>query len=423
MSLIWTYAGRVPISKLIRAGAGLTVISEEIYRKDFREIPVNTCHIKIKTYTNEPIAVFGKILVDVYHNSQKYPGMPLIVLEGAGVNLLGRDGLNVIQLDWHTVICPKVSKVSKIHHEFVTECISNEIKGQLDSLMEANSALFQDRIGTIKGYEAKIYIKTDAVPKFTKARNVPVALQNAVDNELDRLITENILKPIPFSPWASPIVIVPKPDGGVRIWGDFKRTVNPNIESEVYPTPSNDEIFSKMEGGEKFSKIDLRQAYLQLELDDEAKKIMVINTNKGLMQYQRMPYGIKPASAIFQCIMDNALVNVPTTGVRTDDILISGRTNDEHLKNLGKVMEILKGMGVTVRKEKCNFFMPEVINLGHIISKDGIRVNPEKTEALNNAPVPRNAKELQSFIGGVNYYASLIWQFYVSHYMTYSRRE
>ena len=135
---------------------------------------------------------------------------------------------------------------------------------------------------------------------------------------------------------------------------------------------------------------------------------MVINTNKGLMQYQRMPYGIKPASAIFQGIMDTVLANVPMTGVRTDDILISGRTDEEHLQNLLKVMDLLKVMGVTVRKEKCKFFMLEVENLGHIISKMGIRVNPEKTEALGNVPVPKNVKELQSFIRGVNYYAKFI---------------
>ena len=81
---------------------------------------------------------------------------------------------------------------------------------------------------------------------------------------------EGILKTVPFSDWASPIVIVPKPDGGVRICEDFKKNVNPSIETETYPTPSNDEIFVKIQGGENFSKIDMRQAYLQLESDEIA---------------------------------------------------------------------------------------------------------------------------------------------------------
>ena len=130
-----------------------------------------------------------------------------------------------------------------------------------------------------------------------KSRSIPFALQEAISQELDRLIDNKIIQPIPFSDWASPNVIIPKPDGGLRICGDFKATVNPNIESEVYPTPTNDEIFAKIQGGERFSKSDLRQAYLQLESADSAKKVMVVNPPKGLMQYLRMPYGIKPASS------------------------------------------------------------------------------------------------------------------------------
>ena len=99
-------------------------------------------------------------------------------------------------------------------------------------------------------------------------------MQDSVEAELERLEQEGILKSLPFSEWASPIVVIPKPDGSLRIRGDFKRTVNPCIEQQTYPTPSNDKIFSKIQGGQSFSKVDLRQAYLQLELNDEAKKTL-----------------------------------------------------------------------------------------------------------------------------------------------------
>ena len=147
---------------------------------------------------------------------------------------------------------------------------------------------------------------------------------------------------------------------------------------------------------------------MQLELADSAKKVMVVNTPKGLMQYLRMPYGIKPASSIFQSVMDTLLGNISMVGIRTDDILISGRTDAEHLQNLEKVVCKLSDVGITIRKEKCNFFMSEGENLGHIIDKYGIRVNPSKTDALRNARKPKNVKELQSFIGGVSYYSKFI---------------
>ena len=117
---------------------------------------------------------------------------------------------------------------------------------------------------------------------------------------------------------------------------------------------------------------------------------------------------MKPASGIFQRMMDNEFKGSPMTAVRTDDVIISGRTDEEHLNNITNALKKLCDLGVTIRKEKCQFFMNEVEHLGHIIDRNGIRVNPNKTEALYNAPISTNVKELQSFIGGVNYYAKFI---------------
>ena len=139
--------------------------------------------------------------------------MPLIVLKGCGVNLLGRDWLDIIQLDWQSVVGSKINKTQDV---LMSPHISHEIKRKLDSLLGGNRDLFRDQIVSIKGYQAKINIKKDAHPRFMKARNVPFALQ-VVNTELDRLVKDNILKPIPFSTWASPIVVIPKPDGGVRL--------------------------------------------------------------------------------------------------------------------------------------------------------------------------------------------------------------
>ena len=191
----------------------------------------------------------------------------MYVIEGSGINLLGRNWLNIIQLDWSKVSNSR--KTFQINYEKTDASISPDIRGKLNVMLMKYKAIFEDRIGTMKGYKAKIHVKDNAIPKFAKARNVPFALEDSVNKELEKLEREGVLKTIPFSEWASPIVIVPKPDGQVRICGDFKRTINPNIESEIYPTPNNDEVFSKIQGGTKFSKIDLRQAYLQMELDEE----------------------------------------------------------------------------------------------------------------------------------------------------------
>ena len=125
------------------------------------------------------------------------------------------------------------------------------------------------------------------------------------------------------------------------------------------------------------------------------------------MQYLRMPYGIKPASGIFQRLIENRLKNIPKTVVRIDDILVTGETDEEHLENLSMVLNVLKEMGVTVN-DKCSFFVDEVEYMGHIISKNGIRTNDKKVADILQIPAPKNVKDIESFIGGINYYSKYI---------------
>ena len=124
------------------------------------------------------------------------------------------------------------------------------------------------------------------------------------------------------------------------------------MSSTVFPIPTPDELFAAMEGGQKFSKIDLSQAYMQVVLDDDSRKYLVLNTRKGLMEPTRMPYGIKPATAIFQRHITSALSSIPRTVVKVDDIFVSGANDEDHLSNLDKVFAVLEEMGATVNKKK-----------------------------------------------------------------------
>ena len=206
-----------------------------------------------------------------------------------------------------------------------------------------------------------------------------------MEKEIDRLENEGIIHSISYSEWASPIVIVPKTNGDLRLCGDFKNTENPVIENE-----------------------DLTLAYLQVELDRESKKYMVINMSKGLKQYNKMPYGVKPATRLFQRFLESSVCHIPKTVVRVDDILVSGCDDADHLKNLEDLFEILLKIEAKVNKKNCCFFAPEVEYIGFIINKDGYRINPEKIKALREIPEAKSVKELQSFLGGINYYARFI---------------
>ena len=121
-----------------------------------------------------------------------------------------------------------------------------------------------------------------------------------------------------------------------------------------------------------------------------------------------MPCGVKPASGIFQRYIENKLSNIPCTDVKIDDILITGENEEEHLKNIKKVLGMLNEVGATVNKSKCLFFANEDEYIRLLIDKNGIRVNPRKIDPIINMPQPTNVKQLQSFLGAVNYYSKFI---------------
>jgi len=145
-------------------------------------------------------------------------------------------------------------------------------------------------------------------------------------------------------------------------------------------------------------------AYLQIELNDASKQLVVLNTHQGLYHYKRMPFGLSCAPAVFQKIMEQTLSDIPGVACYLDDLIITGKTEKEHLTNLQKTLQHLKDSGFRLRKSKCSFLQTSVSYLGHIIDKEGTRPMADKIEAIKNMPLPRDQKELRSFLGMVNYY-------------------
>ena len=159
------------------------------------------------------------------------------------------------------------------------------------------------------------------------------------------------MEKIDHSDWASPIVAVMKPNGKYQICGDFKVTVNQALMVNQYPLPNAEDLFTTLAGGKKFTKLDLSQAYLQLQLEPESQKYCTINTHQGLYHFNRLPFGISSAPAIFQKIMDTILQGIPRTLCYIDDILVTGANDEEHLKNLAEVFERLHKYGIRMCKQ------------------------------------------------------------------------
>lgn len=215
--------------------------------------------------------------------------------------------------------------------------------------------MFQPALGVIQNFEASIYLKSDATPKFYKSRQIPFALIEKFKEEAARLEKIGIWKPVKFSNWASPIVIASKPGGAIRICGDFKQGINTQIDIEQYPLPTREFLLHKIRHGKHFSKLDLKDEYLQMQLDEASRKIMVVNTPVGLFEYQRLPYGIASATAIFQRYLEQLLNGIEGCGNYLDDIIISAPTTEQHLERLERVLKILQENGIKCKREKCFF--------------------------------------------------------------------
>ena len=213
-----------------------------------------------------------------------------------------------------------------------------------------------------------------------------------------------VISKIERNEWACPIVVVPKSDKTMRICGDYKVTVNRCIEEETYPLPNSEDLFATLAGGTLFSKLDLSHAYQQLELDENSKALLTVNTHKGLYQYNRLSYGVSSAPSIFQAVMDQILQDMPGVVCYLDDILISAKNKVEHLELLDKVLTRLEKYGVRVKLAKCEFMSSEVVYLGHRVDATGIHPTDDKISAIKEAPIPQNVTELRSFLGLVNYY-------------------
>ena len=177
----------------------------------------------------------------------------------------------------------------------------------LAGLLETYKDIFADELGTIQPYKAKLIVAPSAVPKYHRPRSVPFAMKSVVEEELNRLESTGVLERVEVADWAASIVAVPKKDGRVRICGDYKVTINPMLDVNQYPLPRPEDLFATLAGGKRFTKLDLSHAYNQLILDEESRPYLTINTHRGLYQYNRLPFGVASAPAVFQKTMDTIL--------------------------------------------------------------------------------------------------------------------
>ena len=386
----------LPVRMEVDTGAAVSVMNVSSFERVKEGGELRRSDLKLKTYTGEVVRPEGIGQVEVVYQNQRF-SLPITVVKGNVPNLMGRDWLAKLHLRWEELF-PLDRRLNRM------EGVDEPVAGLLKQFPE----VFTEELGCLKNFKTHIPVPEGSSPKFCKARPVPYAMRSRVEEELDRLEEQGVWRRVHYSRWAAPMVAVLKdprdPAGSIRICGDYKQTVNKTAPVDTYPIPNTIDQLAMLAGGEKFTKLDLSQAYQQLELDEGSMELLTINTHQGLYQPSRLQFGVHSATGIFQREMDQRLSKIPMTKVRVDDILVSGKDDRDHLCNLKRVLSQLKDSGLTVKISKCSFMKEEVTYCGYVISKDGVKPMPSNVEAVRDAPAPTNLKELRSFLGMVNYY-------------------
>ena len=374
----------------VDTGAAATLIPIDKFRQHFGDVKLDPPRSTLKTYSGETLSQAGCKEVNVTYNGQNRK-LTLCVVNSTGPILLGRDWLRYIRLDWNKLIPV---------HNVNTDTVNKSV----DDILKKHQSVFEDGIGHVKGIRAKLVLKENATPKFMKARPVAYSLKPKVERELDNLERQGIISKVKTSNWATPVVPVVKSNGDVRICGDFKATVNPQLEVEQYPLPRAEDVFANLSNGQKFSKLDLRQAYLTLECEEESKDLLTINTLKGLYRFNRLVYGISSGPSIWQRTMDQILQGIPGVQCILDDMVVTGSDDAEHLENLDRVLGRLAEFGLRVNRDKCAFLQDRITYCGHVIDKQGLWKCDDKINAVLNTPRPTDVRTLRAYLGLLNYY-------------------
>ena len=275
------------------------------------------------------------------------------------------------------------------------------------ALLKKHEPLFDGQLGEWKGKPVEIPLKDDAIPYHARAFPVPHIHEKTFKKDLDRLVSIGVLTKVNRSEWAAPAFIIPKKDGRVRFISDFRR-LNKQIKRSPYPLPHIKDMLLKVSNFSYATALDLVMGYYNITLSDDAKKLCTITTPFGKYEYNRLPMGVSIAPDIFQDRICRLFEEIESVRAFMDDLLVVTHGDfEDHLNELDLIMTKLHGAGLKCKIDKCFFAQPEMEYLGYIITKEGIKPNPKKIQAILDLQRPTDKTEVRHFVGMVQYYRDL----------------
>ena len=343
--------------------------------------------------STQPLKLAGQFTVPTSINGKTIP-TTFVVIDGPGDILLGKASSELFGATHFD---------TTLH----TNSVTNEDQAFRLSLQQHFPAVFEG-VGKLRGHQATIHIDPTVTPVAQRPRRVPFALRPKVRDHLKDLMEKDIIEKVDGpSPWVSPVVVTPKPNGDIRLCVDMRRA-NEAIIRERHPIPTIDEVLEQLNESTVFSKIDLRWGFHQVELSEDSRSITTFALDENLYRYKRMMFSITSAPEQYQNIIAQVIKGCEGALNIADDLIVYGRNETEHDDNLFRVLRRLEEKGLTVGLPKCSFRQPQIEFFGLRLSDRGVEPTTSKVKAITDAPRPSNASEIRSFLGTVGFSSRFI---------------
>ena len=368
-----------PVRMLVDTGSPVSIIPARLYHQSFSSVPLRPAG-QLSQYDGSGINVLGKITVSV-SGSEAEGGVADLYVAMGQTPLTGRDLQQKLAVT--------------VRHGNVVCQVSSGV------------------LPAISGYVHKVRLKPDAVPVQMPLRTMPYALREEVGKHLQDLEKQGIIERVDrsASPWLSPIVAVRKKGGkGLRICLDLSE-VNKAVVPNGHPIPDMQEMLEKLRGASCMSTLDMKSAYHQLELHETSRDLTAFIHNGQTWRYRRCCFGLKSLPQCFQKLMECILDGLPGVQVYLDDVIVTGRSRQEHDYHLQQVLWRLEDHNITLNREKCRIGVTSVDFLGFTVADGKISVSMDRVQGLRNLAVPNNRKELQAVLGSLGFYSKFVSQY------------
>lgn len=309
---------------------------------------------------------------------------------------------------------PEVPEHLKPLVEKVSDKLTASEKAEIADVIGQFSDVFvgpDGKLGQTDVVEHCIATENGVKPIRIPPRRLPISQREVADAEINKMLNNGIIEPS-SSPWSAPIVLVKKRDGSTRFCVDYRRLNSVSLK-DSYPLPRIDDSLDSLSGAKYFCTLDLAQGFFQVKMNESDKEKTAFATHKGLFQFRVMPFGLANSPKTFERLMELTLAGLHWERclVYIDDVIVFGKSVGETLDNLKLVFERFREANLKLKPSKCTFFQEEVRYLGHIVSADGIKCEPDKISAVENWPVPESVSDVRSFLGIASYYRKFIADF------------